>query len=40
MVEVWVRLIESGKKTLEDVPISLYDKVKARLIEDGYMQED
>ena len=36
MVEVWVRLIESMKKTLDDCPAELREEVRERLIEDGW----
>ena len=36
MVKICVRLIEAGRKTLDDVPRELRDKVKEQLIADGY----
>lgn len=38
MVDTWVRLIEAGEKTLDEVPKKLYEKVKARLVEDGWIE--
>lgn len=40
MVETWVRLIEAGEKALDEVPKKLYEKVKARLIEEGWIDEE
>ena len=40
MVDTWVRLIESGAKEFDDCPAELQDAVKARLIEDGYWDEE
>lgn len=36
IVELWVRRIEEGDKSIDDVPTQLRDDVIARLIEDGY----
>lgn len=37
MVEIWVRLIESGVKTLDECPARIKEKVQIRLVEDGYL---
>ena len=39
MVKMWVRLIENGAKTFDEVPQSLKPAVKQILIEDGYWSE-
>ena len=40
MVDTWVRLIEGGVKEYADCPDAIKSEVKARLIEDGYWDED
>lgn len=39
MVDIWVRLIESGAKSFDDCPEKIKEAVKERLIEDGYWTE-
>ena len=39
MVKTWVRLIENGDKTVEDVPIKFRAAVIMQLIEDGFIEE-
>lgn len=36
IVELWVRRIEEGDKSIDNVPAQLRDDVIARLIGDGY----
>lgn len=38
MVDTWIRLVESGEREFEDCPEKFKEKVRARLIEDGYME--
>lgn len=37
MVDIWVKMIESGVKTLDECPAKIKDKVAKRLREDGYL---
>lgn len=39
MIDVWVRLIESGSKEFDECPAKIKESVRERLIEDGYMEE-
>ncbi len=39
MVEIWVRLIESGEKEFSECLAKIKDAVKAKLIEDGYLED-
>jgi hypothetical protein len=39
MIEVYCKLIIEGRRTLEDVPSNLKEKVEARLKEQGYIAE-
>ena len=37
---LWVRKIEEGERTFDEVPNKLKESVKKRLLEDGYIIED
>lgn len=37
IVELWVRKIEEGERTYDEVPKKLKESVKKRLEEDGYI---
>lgn len=39
IVELWVKKIEQGQKTIDDVPEKLKEDVIKRLIEDGFITE-
>jgi len=39
IVELWVKKIEMGERTLDQVPAKLKESVIKRLIEDGFIVE-
>lgn len=39
MVQIYVKLIKAGLRTLEQVPILIREDVKLKLIADGYIKE-
>lgn len=39
MAEVYKKLVEKGLKTLDDVPVTVRDEVKALLEADGFFDE-
>lgn len=39
MVQVYVRLIKAGLRTLDQVPITIREEVRQALIEEGFIAE-